>query len=78
MDEIAFIDTPASPWKCRHTSLDDGGDPEYRGREKEKDKKGHRMGGLSKVGPDEFWERMFFRQECIAGAATGLFPWAYP
>jgi regulator of Ty1 transposition protein 109 len=31
------------------------------------------MGELSKVGPDEFWERMSFRQECVAGAVTGFF-----
>lgn len=31
------------------------------------------MGELSKVRPDEFWERMSFRQECVAGAVTGFF-----
>ncbi|PSR71938.1 hypothetical protein PHLCEN_2v12148 [Hermanssonia centrifuga] len=38
------------------------------------------QGELNKVTPDEFWERMSFRQECIAGAVTGFF-WlgiAYP
>lgn len=30
-------------------------------------------GELAKVSPDEFWERMSFRQECIAGALTGFF-----
>lgn len=30
-------------------------------------------GELSKVGVDEFWERMSFRQECVAGAVTGFF-----
>ncbi|KAK7690347.1 hypothetical protein QCA50_007004 [Cerrena zonata] len=30
-------------------------------------------GELNQVGPDEFWERMSFRQECVAGAVTGFF-----
>ena len=30
-------------------------------------------GELNKVTPDEFWERMSFRQECIAGVLTGFF-----
>ncbi|KAG6918746.1 hypothetical protein DXG01_011937 [Tephrocybe rancida] len=31
------------------------------------------LGELRKVNPDEFWERMSFRQECVAGAVTGFF-----
>ncbi|THV05230.1 hypothetical protein K435DRAFT_773954 [Dendrothele bispora CBS 962.96] len=31
------------------------------------------QGELGKVTPDEFWERMSFRQECVAGAVTGFF-----
>lgn len=75
MDEIAFTDTPASPRKRRRTdtSRDDGDDPESRDGQKEKDKKQRPMGELSKVEPDEFWERMSFRQECVAGAVTGFF-----
>lgn len=30
-------------------------------------------GELQKVLADEFWERMSFRQECVAGAVTGFF-----
>ncbi|KZP33519.1 hypothetical protein FIBSPDRAFT_810818 [Athelia psychrophila] len=30
-------------------------------------------GELTKVSPEEFWERMSFRQECIAGILTGFF-----
>ena len=30
-------------------------------------------GELAQVTPDEFWERMSFRQECVAGAVTGFF-----
>ncbi|KAF8490802.1 histone acetylation protein-domain-containing protein [Russula emetica] len=75
MDEIAFTDTPASPRKRRRTdtSRDDRDDPESRDGQKEKDKKQRPMGELSKVEPDEFWERMSFRQECVAGAVTGFF-----
>jgi len=31
------------------------------------------LGELGKVTVDEFWERMSFRQECVAGAVTGFF-----
>lgn len=31
------------------------------------------LGDLGRVTPDEFWERMSFRQECVAGAVTGFF-----
>jgi len=31
------------------------------------------QGELSKVSPDEFWERMSFRQECISGVVTAFF-----
>lgn len=41
------------------------------GNEKEKDDRP--LGELWKVTPDEFWERMSFRQECVAGAVTGFF-----
>ena len=30
-------------------------------------------GELNKVSPEEFWERMSFRQECVSGAITGFF-----
>ncbi|KAI0662265.1 histone acetylation protein-domain-containing protein [Cubamyces menziesii] len=42
---------------------------------KDKDKDEHRraLGELAQVSPDEFWERMSFRQECVAGAVTGFF-----
>ncbi|KAH7921899.1 DUF1714 domain-containing protein [Leucogyrophana mollusca] len=36
-------------------------------------KKGQVPGELKTVSPDEFWERMSFRQECVAGAVTGFF-----
>jgi regulator of Ty1 transposition protein 109 len=31
------------------------------------------LGELRRVSADEFWERMSFRQECVAGAVTGFF-----
>ena len=42
-------------------------------KEKEKDKDTRPLGELSLVSADEFWERMSFRQECVAGAVTGFF-----
>ncbi|ORX35244.1 histone acetylation protein-domain-containing protein [Kockovaella imperatae] len=30
-------------------------------------------GALSRISPDEFWERMGFRQECASGDVTGFF-----
>ncbi|KAH9925447.1 histone acetylation protein-domain-containing protein [Epithele typhae] len=42
-------------------------------KERDKDDKPHIQGELSQVVPDEFWERMSFRQECVAGAVTGFF-----
>lgn len=77
MDEIAFTDTPVSPRKRARTdtSRNNGDDPESRDgeKEKDKDKRDRPMGELRKVTPDEFWERMSFRQECVAGAVTGFF-----
>ncbi|KAI0647739.1 histone acetylation protein-domain-containing protein [Trametes meyenii] len=42
-------------------------------KEKEKDERPRVQGELGQVSPDEFWERMSFRQECVAGAVTGFF-----
>ncbi|KAI0755251.1 histone acetylation protein-domain-containing protein [Daedaleopsis nitida] len=42
-------------------------------KEKDKDERPHIQGELGQVSPDEFWERMSFRQECVAGAVTGFF-----
>ena len=40
----------------------------------EGEKKGSsRMGELERVTPEEYWERMSFRQECVAGIVTGFF-----
>ncbi|OJT12775.1 hypothetical protein TRAPUB_10610 [Trametes pubescens] len=41
--------------------------------EKSKDEKKYPSGELAQVSADEFWERMSFRQECVAGAVTGFF-----
>lgn len=38
-----------------------------------KDKTFVPIGELGKVTSEEFWERMSFRQECVAGALTGFF-----
>ncbi|KAI0669206.1 histone acetylation protein-domain-containing protein [Trametes maxima] len=42
-------------------------------KDKEKDERSRVQGELGQVSPDEFWERMSFRQECVAGAVTGFF-----
>ncbi|EMD40124.1 hypothetical protein CERSUDRAFT_112348 [Gelatoporia subvermispora B] len=42
-------------------------------KDRNRDKDGQPAGELGKVTADEFWERMSFRQECIAGAVTGFF-----
>ena len=34
-------------------------------------------GELGKVSPGEYWERMSFRQECVAGIVTGFFAMGY-
>ena len=34
-------------------------------------------GELEKVSPEEYWERMSFRQECVAGMVTGFFAMGY-
>ncbi|TCD69045.1 hypothetical protein EIP91_009108 [Steccherinum ochraceum] len=49
-----------------------------KGKEKDEEGEGEEevtraQGELDKVSADEFWERMSFRQECIAGAVTGFF-----
>ncbi|KAI0042479.1 hypothetical protein FA95DRAFT_1564285 [Auriscalpium vulgare] len=77
MDELALTDSVASPRKrartgsareAREARESDGPVPP-----KEKDAPPRPKGELSKVAPDEFWERMSFRQECVAGAVTGFF-----
>ena len=40
-------------------------------------KDGSRAGELEKVTPEEYWERMSFRQECVAGIVTGFFAMGY-
>ncbi|KAH9980018.1 histone acetylation protein-domain-containing protein [Lactifluus volemus] len=90
MDEIAFTDTPVSPRKRTRTDTPRSEEDALRSREgekgKDKKKETTRPGGdLSKVSPDEFWERLSSRRECVVGAVTGFFsvgisvpehPWA--
>ena len=75
IDEIAFTDIPVSPRKRARTDQSQDVDrPQSREEAKEREKKEvHPKGELGKVGADEFWERMSFRQECVAGAVTGFF-----
>ncbi|KAI5120779.1 hypothetical protein M0805_004741 [Coniferiporia weirii] len=85
MDEIACttrVDGLVSPKrKRRKTSGADeekaeGEEKKERGRGKERDTRVH--GELGVVNADEFWERMSFRQECVAGAVTGFFVAVFP
>jgi regulator of Ty1 transposition protein 109 len=72
LEEIAHIsesDVILSP--ARKKSRKD-----YEGTVEEK-KEGPRIGELARVTPTEFWERMSFRQECVAGIITGFFVLAY-
>ena len=77
MDDIAYTTDGEikSPVRKRtrmiSNSQSKGEDPP---KEKEwKDDKDRPLGELRKVSADEFWERMSFRQECVAGAITGFF-----
>ncbi|TFL01870.1 histone acetylation protein-domain-containing protein [Pterulicium gracile] len=87
LDEIAYTDTqPAGGAKsserkrARKGSVKDGLDAEIKGDD-DLEAKGDSdrapppkvMGELAQVSADEFWERMSFRQECVAGAVTGFF-----
>lgn len=85
MDEIAYttdgegIKSPAR--KRRRTASNSERDPkgeqgEEAGQDNTKgvdDTNEPPHGELARVSPDEFWERMSFRQECVAGAVTGFF-----
>jgi regulator of Ty1 transposition protein 109 len=75
MDEIAYTteaDGVKSPARKRPRK-DSTQDEEFK-REAFRRKDDERVQGeLSEVTPDEFWERMSFRQECIAGTLTGFF-----
>ena len=77
LDEIAFItDGAESPRRKRPRTMVEGKEKE---KEKEKEEKKEEVkderpqGEMGKVTVDEFWERMSFRQECVAGAVTGFF-----
>lgn len=81
MDELAVInegDTVKSPARKRPRLISTGEEKEkerQREKERDKEKEGEKPapGELKSVTPAEFWERMSFRQECVAGAVTGFF-----
>ncbi|KAA1469757.1 hypothetical protein DENSPDRAFT_796610 [Dentipellis sp. KUC8613] len=81
MDEIALLteaEGTKSPVRKRPRLASRGGKTEKDAdHEKEKEKEHARdekpKGELGSVKPDEFWDRMSFRQECVAGAITGFF-----
>jgi regulator of Ty1 transposition protein 109 len=76
MDEIAYttegegIKSP-EPKRRRTTS------GPAKNSETVDESRSHAPGDLEKVTPHEFWERMSFRQECVAGAVTGFFVMGY-
>ena len=76
LDEIAFItDGGESPRRKRPRTMVEGKEEKEKEKEKEKEevKDERPQGEMGKVTVDEFWERMSFRQECVAGAVTGFF-----
>ncbi len=63
MDEIAYTtDGELRSPKPKRAKTEGGGDAVRTA-----------LGELGAVSADEFWERMSFRQECVAGAVTGFF-----
>ncbi|KAH7885364.1 DUF1714 domain-containing protein [Phlebopus sp. FC_14] len=81
LDEIAYttdaegIKSPERkrPRTERNNPTLDEEDLENSSDKKESVKEEQTTKALRKVSVDEFWERMSFRQECIAGAVTGFF-----
>ncbi|KAJ3821865.1 DUF1714 domain-containing protein [Lentinula raphanica] len=88
MDEIAYTTGPEgikSPPRKRaratsstshgedHRAVSNDGDDDDERRDGHNEKDDRPLGELGKVSVDEFWERMSFRQECVAGAVTGFF-----
>ncbi|EGO23980.1 hypothetical protein SERLADRAFT_439288 [Serpula lacrymans var. lacrymans S7.9] len=80
IDELGYtteaegIKSPAR--KRQKTGGEKGKREEEGSGEREGKTHGHVPGELGKVCADEFWERMSFRQECVAGAMTGFFTMA--
>ncbi|KAK1231206.1 hypothetical protein PQX77_005732 [Marasmius sp. AFHP31] len=78
IDEIAYITDKEgikSPPRKRARTTSSAADSRVPSNDtnKSEDTPAKPPGELGKVTPDEFWERMSFRQECVAGAATGFF-----
>ncbi|KII86876.1 hypothetical protein PLICRDRAFT_272675 [Plicaturopsis crispa FD-325 SS-3] len=77
MDEIAYTteaEGVRSPERKRQRLLEGESEHDESSKPPSSKERGDRLkGDLGAVSPDEFWERMSFRQECIAGAVTGFF-----
>lgn len=77
IDEIAYttdadgIKSPVRKRPRKDSTLED--EPTEGADRKDSRHGNDAVGELAKVTPDEFWERMSFRQECIAGTLTGFF-----
>ncbi|KAF9454758.1 hypothetical protein P691DRAFT_794586 [Macrolepiota fuliginosa MF-IS2] len=79
LDEIAYttggeVKSPVRKRARTATSVEDARQRDnVDDKDSGKEKDDRPLGELGKVTPDEFWERMSFRQECVAGAVTGFF-----
>lgn len=81
MDDIAYTTDGEikSPVRKRTRTISRGENSRSKGedapeeKELKDDKEDRSLRDLRKVSADEFWERMSFRQECVAGAITGFF-----
>ncbi|CCM03040.1 uncharacterized protein FIBRA_05158 [Fibroporia radiculosa] len=76
MDEIAHTtnaDGIGSPKQKRARTSSHGDRSADRPTSEQDDDEDGAQGELGKVTPDEFWERMSFRQECVSGVVTGFF-----
>ncbi|KZT09345.1 uncharacterized protein LAESUDRAFT_723085 [Laetiporus sulphureus 93-53] len=74
MDEIAHITEAggvSSPKQKRRKTIGHGSSAGHASDSDDDDNA--KLGEVNKVTPDEFWERLSFRQECISGVVTAFF-----
>lgn len=73
LDELAGEALDSAPRKGKEQK--DPGSPKKRKKEQVEDEEDRKVthAALAKVPPEEFWERLGFRQECTSGDVTGFF-----
>ncbi|KAG8907098.1 hypothetical protein FRB99_005353 [Tulasnella sp. 403] len=73
--DASALSAPKSPARKRQKSVHSEGPEEGEGSDTTKTSKAVTSSkrSASDITPDEFWQRMDFRQECSAGAVTGFF-----